>query len=73
MSEHNKYRGRQEERKPQQEMHVVSIVSEHKKRSGHDGLGYTFSRPAQGMKRVEALVRFGSSKRMVTRHIDVAR
>jgi hypothetical protein len=50
-------------------MHIIKIISEHKKRNGHKGLDYKYTPPTHGMKRVQAVVNvFGLT---VTRHIDI--
>lgn len=46
-------------------METIKIISEHKKNYGAKGYGYTWSRPAKGMKRVMAIV---NGK---TRHMDI--
>lgn len=43
----------------------MKIISEHKKRNGAKGYGYTYTPPQKGTKRVMAVV--GGK----TRHIDV--
>lgn len=43
----------------------IKIISEHKKNRGAQGLGYKWTKPAEGMKRVQAIING------VTRHIDV--
>lgn len=55
---------------PEPRMEVISIVSEHKKRSGRQEAGYTYAAPAHGKKRVQAIVRL-QGKGIVTRHIDI--
>ena len=45
----------------------MKIISEHKKRGGAKGYGYTYTPPAKGMKRVMAII---NGK---TRHVDIPR
>lgn len=73
MSKDNKYRHEKQAAPRQEKMEVVRIISEHKKRNGHQELGYTYTRPAQGMKRVEAICKIAGRRGTFTRHLDVAK
>lgn len=74
MSKGNKYKDVEKKApEPNRKMEVVRIISQHKRARGRmvDGR-YTPPKPiAHGHKRVEAIVRYGSSRRTFTRHIDI--
>ena len=73
MSQGNKYRGEKHAEPKKESIQVVQVISEHKKRGGHQDLGYTYSRPAGGMKRVMAIVKIAGRGGTFTRHLDVQR